>query len=145
MANKGGNIVLMDTDLEMCHIILDNSSWYKKIECEFVAKSKEIFFAFVDRAFNLGVITKHLWELVRTANPVIATFYSLPKIHKNSTHPPGCPGRGSLTQKLSEVVDMYLRPHAHGFMSYIQDSIQFLRVIEQIHIPKGALLIKIDL
>lgn len=116
MADKGGNVVLVDTYQykAMCPKILDNRSWYRKGNKVDVKNNNENFLKFVDRALNQGTITKELWEFVRTAHPILPTFYSLPKVPKNPLDPPGHPivsGRCSVTQKLSEVVDSYLRPH----------------------------------
>lgn len=49
-------------------------------------------------------------------------IYALPKTHKSTVEPPGFPivsGIGCLTEKASQVVDDYLRPHV---LSYIQES-----------------------
>lgn len=63
-------------------------------------------------------------------NPRTTIFYTLPKIHKA-----GNPGRpivsqtGSCTEKLSEIVDHYLKPLAMKTESYIRDSNDFLQKI----------------
>lgn len=103
---KGGNIVLMSNDkyISMCIKILNNTDWYKPIKVETITRFNEEFYILVDRALNNNIITNQLWKFVRTPFPVIPTFYSLPKIHKNRTDPPGRPivsGNGSITENLS--------------------------------------------
>lgn len=83
--------------------MLENQSSYRKIDSDFVNACKEKFFEPVVGAYNQGTVTKKLWEFVRAANPIIPTFYSLPKIHEDPTNPPGHPivsERGSLTVSL---------------------------------------------
>lgn len=71
------------------------------------------FYAFVDEAFQNKVISKQTLNFIRTPHPRLATFYSLPKIHKHTSHPPGRPiisGNGSIAENLSRLVDEHIRP-----------------------------------
>lgn len=50
-----------------------------------------------------------------------------------------------LTEKLSQMVDLYLTPHVYGLTLFIKDTIQFLGMIENLHIPPEEWLITIDI
>lgn len=92
----------------MCMKILNNTDWYRPIKLETITLFNEEFYILVDRALNNNIISNQLWKFIPTSFPVIPTFYSLPKIHKNKMDPPGRPivsGNESITENLSKVVD----------------------------------------
>ena len=76
-----------------------------------------------------------------------ARFYLLPKIHK-----PGYPGRpiisgnGSPTEHISLYVDSFLKPLVPRIPSYIHDTPDFLRKLEDIkhQIPSTAIIGNFD-
>ncbi|XP_071950811.1 uncharacterized protein [Antedon mediterranea] len=79
-------------------------------------------------------------------NPVLGRFYFLPKIHKAGN--PGKPiisGIGNATEKISEYVDDLLRSYVIDLPSYIQDSTDFIRKINQIqNLPNNTVLATLD-
>lgn len=79
-------------------------------------------------------------------NPRTPVFHLLPKIHKI-----GNPGRpivsqiSSATEKLSEFVDVYLKPLATSTDSYIRDTSDFLSKLKDIpHLPPGTFICTAD-
>lgn len=77
----------------------------------------------------------------------MSTLYSLSKIDKNLHNFPGQPivsGCNSLTEKISQVIDSYLRPHVYSLNFFVKDTIEFLRMIGDITLPPGAWLMTID-
>lgn len=90
-SDKGGNIVLMDNDKysHMCMKILSNRDWYRPVGPDVVEAFKNKFYAFVDKAFQNKVISRQTLDFIHTSYPRLATFYSLPKIHKHTSDPPG--------------------------------------------------------
>lgn len=86
-------------------------------------------------------------ELVCTTFPKTATFYLLPKIHKNDVDPPGRPiisGNGAITENLSRVVDEHLRPFVLALSSYVCDTIHLLQITDCVHVSGGSILATID-
>lgn len=99
-------------------------------------------------AFISGVIDKDNYEFLQNKYPRTPTFYTLPKIHKHPTHPPGRPivsGIGSLTEQASRYVDSVLTPHVRSLPSFIQDTSDLLKHIDDIITPPEALLVAIDI
>ncbi|XP_073460898.1 uncharacterized protein [Aquarana catesbeiana] len=148
-SDKGGNVVVMDSAqyTEMCMDILQNHEWYRPIPKSLLDKFTHDFYTLVDTAFQYNAISKQLWEFIRTSHPKEATFYALPKLHKQKKKPPGRPiisGCGSLTENLSRVVDNHLKPLVTCLSSYVRDTIHFLQIIQDIHIEEGTQLVAID-
>ena len=80
-------------------------------------------------------------------------FYVPPKIHKehNETFPIGYPGRpivsacNSRTENISGFVDEILQPHVKNLDSYVKDTADFLRKLQNVpHVPKDAYLVTLD-
>lgn len=103
----------------------------------------EDFYMLVDSALYNNVISKQLWDFVRTPFPKIATFYGLLKIHKNSVDPPGRPivsGNGAITENFSKVVDEHLRPFVSSLPSYVRVTIHLLQLIDGIQVSTDSTL-----
>lgn len=113
MADKGGNVVVMDTTKyqEMCLDMLSNVDWYALISEEKIHKFNCEYDMIVHNAFINGVIDKEIFEALKTPFPRIPSFYSLPKTHKSIVKPPARPiisGVGTKTEKGSRLVDIFL-------------------------------------
>ncbi|CAJ0947585.1 unnamed protein product [Ranitomeya imitator] len=105
----------------------------------------KIFFELVKRDIMAMPIREkqYLW----VANPVTATFYMLPKIHKDSTRPPGRPivsSIGSMCERASEYLDFFLQPIASSLPSFIRDSSHFIGMCDQVVLPTNFLLVTCD-
>ncbi|XP_026098621.1 uncharacterized protein LOC113069710 [Carassius auratus] len=80
-------------------------------------------------------ITKREYEFLLCQHPRYSTFYMLPKVHKDLENPPGRPiisGNDSITEPASKFVDYFIKPFVADLPSYIQDTTQVLKKIEQI-------------
>ena len=80
-------------------------------------------------------------------NPRTSPFYLLPKIHKENN--PGRPVVSSInwhTEKISQFVDSHLQPLTRELQSYIQDTTDFLRKLQNLleKLPENTLLVKKD-
>lgn len=75
-SNKGCNVVVMDNAqyVEMCMNKLSNPEWYRPIQRSLLDKFTKDFYSMVDTAFHHNVITKQMWEFIRTSYPKEATF-----------------------------------------------------------------------
>ncbi|XP_077339255.1 uncharacterized protein LOC143983433 [Lithobates pipiens] len=148
-SDKGGNVVLMDNSdyVRMCQDILDNKEWYKVIPSKLIQTYYDKFYNFIDTALTKGGITREQHTFVRTKHPRVPTFYSLPKIHKCQSRPPGRPivsGRGGIAENLSKVIDSYLQPFVTCMPSYVKDTTHLLQTIENYTLTDKSILVAID-
>ena len=83
----------------------------------------------------------------------VGKYYQLFKIHKEHNFPDLPPGRpivsgcGSLTEKISQFVDAHAKHLVSKIPSYIQDTPDLLRHLEQFKdtkFPKGTFPVSID-
>lgn len=114
----------------MCINILSNRDWYWPVGSDIVEAFSKKFYALVDEAFQNRVISKQTFEFIRTPYPRVATFYSLPKIHRNAIEPPGRPiisGNGAIAENLSRLVDKQIKPFILTIPSYVRDTIHLLQ------------------
>ena len=95
-----------------------------------------------------GQITEQCMDFLIHPEPRTPQFYLLPKIYKNIHPPPGRPiisGNGGPTEKISKLVDHFLRPYVQELPSYIKDTTHFLQMIDQLEpLPTGSLLCTLD-
>lgn len=49
-----------------------------------------------------------------------------------------------ISENASRLVDEQLRPHVINLQSYVKDTINFLQIIDNLHIPENAYLVTID-
>ena len=86
------------------------------------------------------------YEFKKTSN--LGKLYLLPKIHKRLSDVPGRPvisNCGTPTERISEFLDLHLKPIMRDGNSYIRDSSHFLEKIKSIRsIPNNALLVTAD-
>ena len=78
------------------------------------------------------VLAKNIANL-KTTNVKTPHFYITPKVHTKDI--PGRPVVSSMdchTSKLSKFVDHYLQPHAKVLPSYVKDTIDFIKKLENV-------------
>ena len=97
---------------------------------------------YINRSLRLGL---------RNPNPQPGRFYTLPKIHKNLTPPPGRPivsCNNTVTEQISSYIDHFLQQFVPTLPSYIQDTTDFLRKLQNLiqlgPLPEGATLVVLD-
>ncbi|XP_075181514.1 protein spinster homolog 1-like [Anomaloglossus baeobatrachus] len=99
------------------------------------------------RAFEEKLIDKKEMLFMKPKSPQIATFYSLPKLHKGYPPVRGHPivsGIDSLTQNVSTYIDTVLRSFVLTLPSYVRDTMDVLRRLEDVQLEDGVLLIILD-
>lgn len=72
--------------------------------------------------------TQSTWEFLNNTHPMIATFYAIPKVHKNIVKPPGRPfisRINNLTNNGSILVDKFLKPFVVKLPSFLKDNAFF--------------------
>lgn len=150
-ADKGGAIVIMDTDFyeQKIHTLLNNKDTYKRIpkniDKETLMKINQLIHKYGD------ILTEKEKDYLTNFDFENSTFYGLPKIHKseeiiravssqehncvnvvNVLRPsdlqfrpivagPNCP-----THRLSHLIDLLLKPFLQNTKSYVRDDLDFL-------------------
>ena len=101
----------------------------------------------VHKACLDGHISESTLEyLMINSNAKAGRFYLLPKLHKK-----GCPGRPVIsgcntpTEKISEFVDYHLKPLVTAIPSYVKDTNDFLKKLQDVGtLPENAILVTLD-
>ncbi|XP_074866010.1 uncharacterized protein LOC142021282 [Carettochelys insculpta] len=144
-AGKGGAVVIVnksDSEQETARQ-LSNSTFYRPLSAdptlEFQRKLQQLL-------KELPAATRDLINSDTPSEQQPGLFYLLPKIHK-----PGNPGRpiisgiGTLATGLSSYVDSLLKPYATNAPSYICDTTDFLRKLQNIgKVADNAILARMD-
>ena len=77
--------------------------------------------------------------------PRIPEFYTLNKIHKpNVAGRRIVSGKGTPTERISSFIDSFLQPIAKKQESYIKDTTDFVRFIENTPLPDNAMIAALD-
>ena len=156
-ADKGSSIVIMDKEdyIFECHRQLKNDQHYKTLEEPIFSDTARQITELLSELKSLSVITEKQFNYLKPCeNPRARRFYTLPKIHKPAdkwTVPGKIPaGRpivsdcNSESEKVAEFIDDFIKSKATKHPSYIKDTYNFVETIQQLEIPKDALLITLD-
>ena len=144
-AYKGGAVVItnMDDYVIEANRQLADKRFYKNVE----ENPTELHAAFVNNAIDNLKLNRHLKEKMeeqfRKSNPKNPRMYPLPKIQK-----PANPGRpvvssiGCHTERISKYVDHHLQPLNQNMESYVKDTTDFRKKLENIpEIPEEAIFV----
>uniref|UniRef100_A0A8C5LPP9 Reverse transcriptase domain-containing protein n=1 Tax=Leptobrachium leishanense TaxID=445787 RepID=A0A8C5LPP9_9ANUR len=148
-SDKGGNLVIMDRNdyIAMCMLHLNDKDGYRRLEGDpTLSFTKDL-----ETLLTIGVQSKLIsddnFKYLLLRFPTIPTLYCLPKIHKSLVSPPGRPiisGNNSLTERVSQFIDCYLRPLVLGTPSYVRDTQHVLQKLSEILVSPGAILVSLD-
>jgi hypothetical protein len=92
-----------------------------------------------------GHLDKKTMDYLTPEDPKPGRFYLLPKIHKENN-----PGRPIVsvndhpTEKISEFIDFHLRPFVEILPSYIKDTNDYLKKMENLNIPENTTFVTMD-
>uniref|UniRef100_A0A803K142 Reverse transcriptase domain-containing protein n=1 Tax=Xenopus tropicalis TaxID=8364 RepID=A0A803K142_XENTR len=144
-ADKGGAVVVMDYEYYRTELLdqLADTGCYQKLTYDPTSKFQSQLGKLLDEACLHGWITEELRDALYVEHPVRPVIYTLPKIHKNLQNPPARPiisARGSLAEKIAKYVDTILQPLVRQLGSYLQDTTDFLRVVNSINAGDGNFL-----
>ena len=95
--------------------------------------------------------TRSLREPVITLQPILIghnNFTFLPKIHKDSSNPPGRPiasGSAGPTERVSQLVDHVIGNLVPKSQSYIRDSTHLINILNEISLQPDMLLCTLDI
>lgn len=148
-ADKGGAVVIMDVKdyIQEAERQLSDENFYKKLPTDATSLHVELVNNAIEQLKNRNLISEKIANGLKVSNPRTPLFYLLPKIHKENN--PGRPVVSSInchTESISQFVDYHLQPLAKQLPSYVQDTTDFLRKLNDLpkHLPKGATLVTMD-
>ncbi|KAJ1159325.1 hypothetical protein NDU88_011992 [Pleurodeles waltl] len=133
-ADKGGGIVLQDIDNYKQEILrqLSDQDCYKISTIDPTKQLSKEILELTTKGFDLCFISKRELQFLNKKNPCIPVIYTLPKIHKNLTNPPGRPivsGCGSILEPLCKYLD-FIKPFVPLTDAYTRDSMHVIMLYE---------------
>ena len=149
-ADKGSAVVIMNTTdyILMSDKLLSDTKFYKRLDNNPTDKHNREVNKILDEMLARDEIDITCHNYLYNQNPRTPTFYTLPKIHKGKSPPPGRPivsANNSPTEKISSFVDFFLNPTIPFLKSYIKDTTHFLQQIKNINsLPANTLLATLD-
>ena len=149
-ADKGSGIVIEDTEQYVKDGLdhLSDESIYEKIDTDPTKSLTTAINTHVDSMLQDGIIdstTKKYHTLETEPPPRTQQLYFLKKIHKNPIAVrPIVSGCGGPTEKISQLVDLHLKPHVPKMESYLKDSGHLISILESTPLPDICTLATID-
>lgn len=150
-ADKGGALVVQDAVKYNNEILaqLANDKFYVKLRGDPTHSFQTEIKTFLENARSNDFITRPLFDFLYCQHPIRPVLYTLPKIHKSMTDPPGRPivaQINSLLSPLSEYVDSFIKPFVHSLPSYIRDTTDFIEKISGVSdISEDVILLTLDI
>ena len=149
-ADKGGAIVIQDAmkyKSEICSQLSD-TCFYRKLNTDPTTDFQKEIATFLETAKEREWITKSEFDFLYCQHPIRPVFYTLPKIHKCMSNPPGRPivaQTDSLLSPLSAFVDFFIKPFVHALPAYIKDSTDFINKLSSVtDLPGDTFLLTLD-
>ncbi|XP_073441691.1 uncharacterized protein [Dendrobates tinctorius] len=149
-ADKGGAIVVLDRTYYIDEIRqqLGDTSTYRPLPRDPTSHISTLIQEKVKMYKQKATIDDKLCEFLINNHPITPVFYTLPKIHKNLTSPPGRPivaSTDSLFSPISITLEKIFTPHIPKIASYLKDTNHFLTIIRSItSVPSNCLLVTLD-
>ena len=134
-ADKGSSVVLQNREDYIKEGVrqLNDTKFYRKTDTDLTASHSEQITRTLQQMQDLGEISTKCFKYLTGFKPRTARFYMLPKIHKGVNPPPGRPiisGNNSPTERISQFVDHFIKDIATKGKSYVRDTTDFIRIIE---------------
>jgi hypothetical protein len=162
--DKGAGVIILDYEdyMESCYTHLESHQtqpdgttkpYYKEVKEEALENIKTKILTALDEGLEKEYISKEEFNAMDPSDMGPAKFYELFKVHKEheaGTTPPERPiisGSGSVTENISLFVDHHIKELANKHPSFLQDTPDFLRSLEELNkelIPDNAILVTID-
>ena len=149
-ADKGSGIVIEDTKkyIEDGLNHLADTTIYRKIDQDPTESLAKEINQFVKYMYKRGIIdntTKDYLTFNPGHIPRTQQLYFLKKIHKNPIAVrPIVSGCGGPTERISQLVDLHLKPFVPKIESYIRDSGHLINILQETIIPTNSILATID-
>lgn len=134
-ADKGASIVIQDKEIYRREILtqLNDTATYRLLPQNPLGEILKKLGHILDYGLNQGIISENTYNFLFPCNPVTPVLYTLPKVHKSLTDPPGRPivsGTDSVFQASSIFLDCLLRPLAQSGRSFLKDTNHFLNHLD---------------
>lgn len=149
-ADKGGAVVVWGKDkyIKEVNRQLNDPVYYEVLKHNPTEVLKMELKTILTEAKENDWISDGECKFLFKEHPKLASFYLLPKIHKNLENPPGRPvisGIDSLTEPVSKYIDYFIKPILPQLPAYIQDTTAVLKKIQELgNIGQDTLLVTMD-
>ena len=110
--------------------------YYEKVDSQMISETKDLISQTLKSGLENKWINKDEFDAMQPSDKKPGKFYQLFKVHKEHKEgetPPGRPiisGSGSFTENISIFADHFLKPLSDQHPSYLQDTPDFLRFID---------------
>ena len=126
--------------------------YYKKVTNVVLEDAKNQIFKLLQSGLDNEIISKQEYEAMCPQGKTPSKFYCNFKIHKPHNHIPPVraiiSGSGSFLENPSKFVDFHIKDLANKHASYLQDTPDFIRKLEEVNksgnIPLNAILVTFD-
>ena len=148
-ADKGGAAVIMDVKyyINEAHRQLNSKDHCKILNKDPTTNNAKLVKDTIQRFKKEKLLKEKIADGLKVSNSKTTKFYMQPKIHKKDKS--GRPVVNSLnchTSSIYKYVDYHLKPIVKDIPSYVRDTKDFLRKLNDIrHIPKESLLVTLDI
>ena len=149
-ADKGGAIVIQNREDYVMEgeRQLSDPRFYKKVDKDLTTTHNSEIVSQLELMRTRGEITQKVKDYLIVDKPRTSQLYLLPKIHKKQTPVPGRPvvsANESPTKRISAFVDLFLAPLVKQSKSYVKDTSDFLRKLNDIDsITEKDILVTLD-
>ena len=148
-ADKGSNIVVLNRH-DYCaeaYSQLRDKNFYKELCTDTSNLYRQHAIHLVEEMHEKNQISDKTYKYLISGGDRTAVFYTLPKIHKNRDRPPGRPivsGVNSATEKISQMIDIILRPFAQKGSSFVKDTPDVISKLQTVEINDDEWLFTMD-
>ena len=147
-ADKGSTIVVQDRDSYINDGLshLANDKVYKPLTRDITPDIKANISDKIETLYRTGMLDKEMRDFcMPPKNHRTSQLYFLKKIHKNPMGiRPIVSSVNSITENISQYVDIWLQPIMKKLPSYIKDTTEFINLVEKTPLPSGCILASID-
>ena len=125
---------------------LSDTSTYEPLQDDITNELKKQINLKLNKLHQNGLLTAHMLKFCKPPDQTrTSRLYFLQKIHKNPIGiRPIVSSCNSITENISEFVDHWLQPRMRALPSFIQDSTDFINLIETLKLPQTCTLASID-
>ena len=148
-ADKGGATVVLSKEQYISEAERQlNSKHYVKLPNNPLPVMQIQFHELLAKAREAQWISDNEFNFLCVEHPMLASFYLLPKIHKEPfDNPPGRPiisGIGTLTEPASKFIDSFIKPYVQQLPSYLEDTTDVLNKISVLTNLQNHFLVTMD-
>uniref|UniRef100_A0A8C9XHG8 Uncharacterized protein n=1 Tax=Sander lucioperca TaxID=283035 RepID=A0A8C9XHG8_SANLU len=130
-ADKGGGICVQDTAKYEAEILtqLSNKKFYKRLKSDLTNTYQKEAWNYLEKARENNWISKAQFEFLYCQHPIRPVFYTLPKVHKSLTDPPGRPIVAQIDSLLAPLSEFFSVTCITTYSPLSHTIVQFLKNI----------------